>query len=773
MALRDKFSSKIKNILSSDEWLVAEESYNPRENSAYESIFCLASGSMGNRASHEEGDVRNTLPANYVHGVFDRSEAFQRELCNTPDWCKLKMYFECDPIGVESGKSVTEYIRVLDMKNGIVAKHYICEAYDGRKTKVEILKFLSRKSPKCGAFRVYLTPLNYSGIIEFENIIDATVTNFIDFPRFRVKHLNTTQVTDFSEFGIYVQSETRDLKLSVGTGTAVKILDENNNDILKSRCFKKFGELASEFLDVKAKEAQTITIEKYAAVTSEKDFSDVKEATEKEIRAIFEKGFDKELDEHIEEYKKLWDMGDIIIKGDDSLQKALRFNVFHLMSTPNPNDNRTNIGAKLIHGEEYGGHAFWDTELFILPFFDYVFPKVARNLVEYRYLLLDKARENAKNNGYLGAKYPWESADTGDEECPSWTIEPDGSCERCYVADYEHHVTAAVAYGAMKYATITGDTEFFDNIGIEIFVETARFWVSRLELNENENRYEIHKVTGPDEWHEPVNNNAYTNHLAKWNITKALEVLSSYKTQKPQIYSKLKEKIFLSEEELQDWEEKAQKIYVRNKTGLIEQFDNYFKLEDAVIEEWDKNGMPVLPKKLESFPKEQRCILKQADVIMLMFLMEYEFDLETQRINFDYYEKRTLHRSSLSPSIHALMGLRVGDSKRAYSYLERSAYVDITNNQRNTKEGIHAASAGGTWQCVTLGYCGMSIDNDGGLVFTPHLPQNWSEVNYSICWKGSPMRITVKDNDVTIILEDAKETVMYKVRGKEKYSKMK
>lgn len=238
-------------------------------------------------------------------------------------------------------------------------------------------------------------------------------------------------------------------------------------------------------------------------------------------------------------------------------------------------------------------------------------------------------------------------------------------------------------------------------------------------------------MTGPDEWHEPVDNNAYTNHLARWNIHKAIQLLRQCSQNKPALYQTLAAK-------LAQWADKADKLYLRNTESLIEQFDGYFALTDATIDQWDKNGMPVLPASLQGVAKEQRCILKQADVVMLMFLLEHEFWPETQRTNFAYYEPRTLHRSSLSPSIHGLMGLRVGDSGRAHAYLERSAYVDIYNNQRNTREGIHAASAGGTWQCITLGYCGMSIDPDGVLSFCPRLPKRWSAVRYCIQWQGHP-----------------------------------
>ncbi len=767
MSIKERFCAPVFTLLSEDEWLVKEEGYDPKQNLSYESIFCLASGAMGSRGSHEEGFVCTTLPANYVHGVFDRSEAFMRELCNTPDWAKLRMSFECDPISVETG-DLKDYIRVLDMRKGLLSKHYVLTSQDGRQTRVEILKVLSRANPHCGMFRVYLTALNYSGIMEFENMIDASVTNFSDMPRFRVKHLHTKAIGPLLPVGVYVESETRDFKLPIGTGAMVQIRDMAGSNRAKSIRFRPFGELACEFLDADIHENETLVIDKFACVVTGRDDPDVLSQVQKELSALFERGFENELAAHIRCYDALWQRADITLEGDPDMQHALRFNIFHLMSTPSPTDPRTNIGAKLIHGEEYGGHAFWDTELFVLPFFDYVFPETARNLVTYRYLLLDKAIENAKNNGYRGAKYPWESADTGDEECPSWTIDPDGTCYRCYVADYEHHVTAAVAYGAQHYAHITGDESFLDEMGLEILLQTARFWASRAKYNKEKDRYEILQVTGPDEWHEPVDNNAYTNHLARWNILFAIDTLKDYETKKPEVYKHLRQKLQLTEKELEAWQLCADKIYLQASSGLIEQFDGYFNIPDAVITKWDENGMPLMPEVFKDKRGMQRCILKQADVVMLMFLMPYTFDMETQRINFDYYEQRTLHRSSLSPSIHCMMGLRVDDPKRAYAYLERSCYVDIRNNQGNTREGIHAASAGGTWQCVTLGYCGMAINEQRQLTFAPHLPDKWEKVGYAIQFNGQQLNITLTHQGVHIKAE--RQPISFYVNGQEKIS---
>lgn len=767
--LRDRFSEAIRILLAEDQWLVAETPYQPKDTLANEAIFGLTNGRMGNRASHEEGDVRRTLPANYIHGVFDRSEAFMRELCNTPDWTKLKVYHECKPIGVESGK-LLDYVRVLDMRNGLVAKHYVMENDEGECTQVETIKILSRSHPRVGMIRMMVTPLNYGGILEFENIIDATVTNFIDFPRFRVKHLKTEEVSDLDGMGCFVQSATRDFGLSIGTATVLRMCDEDGKDALRSRSFRPYGEVACEFADALLTQGQTLTVDKFAAIATERDCKGVRAQVKRELEDVLLRGFSRELDMHRRCMKQLWKRADLVIDGDEKLSHAVRFNIFHLMNTPDPLDNSVNIGAKLMHGEEYGGHAFWDTELFVLPFFDYVFPEVARKLVEYRYLMLEQATKNARANGYDGAQYPWESADTGEEECPAWTIEYDGSCYRCHVAEYEHHVTADISYGLKHYVDITGDTEFMETMGTEVLLQTARFWASRMEWSEAHGHYVILQVTGPDEWHEPVDNNAYTNHLARWNLLSAMTALQELEQNKPRMAEELRKKLNLKDAELEDWKKKAAGIYLHAKEGLIEQFDGYFSIPDAVVTRWDEKGMPLMPESCKGKRGMQRCILKQADVVMLMFLFPEAFDQETQRINFDYYEQRTLHRSSLSPSIHCIVGLRVNDARRAYAYLERSAYVDITNNQKNTREGIHAASAGGTWQCVTLGYCGMSVSSEGKLCFDPRLPERWNRVTYSIMWRSQLLSIEVTQDDVTIRSE--REAIPYEVKGIQKWSEV-
>ena len=765
--IRDRFSEKLQTLLGGDEWLILQDEYDAAENLNYESLFCLTNGYLGTRGSYEEGTVKS-LPCTFVNGVFDKSETFMRELANLPNWLGFRLYVEKELIGIENC-SILEFSRVLDMKHAMLVKRFLLEDKKGRQTLVEGIRFVSRANVHRMAVKLYVTPINYDGIIEVENIVDGSVINFADAPRFKVKHTYLVANERLTENGVYIECATRDNHLHVGTGAFLDA-ERNGKSVIKTRQFYAFGEQTIEFQDFDAEQGVTTEITKYASIYTERDLPkyELHSAVKNEIDAFVERGFEQELAEHFKVYEEMWKEADIQIQGDFDLDRAVRFNIFHLMSTGNEHDDRVNVGAKLLHGEEYGGHAFWDTELFMLPFFAYVFPKTAKNLESYRYRLLDAARANAAKNGYKGAQYPWESADDGTEQCPDWTIEPDGTCYRCYVADYEHHVTAAVAYGIYDYVKITKDTSFLLKKGAEILMETARFWASRCEYITEKDRYEIRKVTGPDEWHEPVDNNVYTNYLAKWNLRYVIALIQDLKEHHREDYDRIAEKISLTEKEIEEWNLVQSKIYLPRKEGtqLLEQFEGYFDLQEVTIQEYDKNDWPIRPAELKTMKTKETQIIKQADVVMLLHLMGEEFDEETTKLNYSYYEKRTLHGSSLSPSIYSIMGLKVGDDTKAYRYLRRAAFIDLINLQKNTREGIHAANAGGVWQTVVFGFAGLSIDADGILNITPKMPKEWEGVTFRIHYLNSWLEISIdaKNNAAVKVLEGAQTDV--KVNGK-------
>ena len=775
---REMFSGNLRNRLHSDEWLIWQDQYEAKENLKYESLFALSNGYLGIRGSHEEG-TKITLPYLYINGVFDKSETFMRELSTLPNWLGIRLYVEKELIGIEDCE-ILEFSRVLDMKGAFLGKRVRLKDSKGRETLIEGIRFVSRNNVHRMGIRLYVTPLNYSGIIEVESIIDGTIINFYDAPRFKVKHTYMTANEKLAADGCYVEVATRENHLHVGCGCRIEAYADGKQ-ILGNRMISRFGEQSVEFGDIHVEEGKEVEIVKYVSMYTERECPAYALHTtiEKEIEAstgkplppvegFVETGFDQELKAHEDVYKNMWENADIQITGDDELNRAVRFNIFHLMSTGNEHDDHVNVGAKLLTGEEYGGHAFWDTELFMLPFFSWVFPKTAQNLENYRYHLLDAARANAHKNGYKGAQYPWESADDGTEQCPDWTIEPDGTCYRCYVAVYEHHVTAAVAYGIYNYVKITQDMDFLYSKGAEILTETARFWASRCEYNKEQDRYEINQVTGPDEWHEPVNNNLYTNYLARWNLGYVLSLLASIKKENQEAYDILIEKTGLTEAETAHWKEVQEKMYLPRKKGtrLLEQFEGYFELDNVTIEKYDENDWPVRPDALKTKRARETQINKQADVVMLLHLMGNEFDEETIKENYAYYEKRTLHGSSLSPSIFSVMGLKVGDDSKAYRYLRRAAFIDLLNMQGNTREGIHAANTGGVWQTIVFGFAGVAQREDGMLKVHPNMPKEWQGLTFRLHYRGAWLEITADGSNQAKVIRLAGEPVEAEINGK-------
>ena len=314
---------------------------------------------------------------------------------------------------------------------------------------------------------------------------------------------------------------------------------------------------------------------------------------------------------------------------------------------------------------------------------------------------------------------------------------------------------------------VSGDKKFLYDKGMEVLIETARFWASRLEYVKDKDRYEITMVTGPDEWHEPVNNNLYTNYLARWNINYVLKELSKMKMESFDEYNILISKLGFSEAEVVEFKEKQAKIYLpkASDSSLLEQFEDYFNLKDIVIEKYDKNDWPIKPEILKQVKISDTQIIKQADVVMLLHLLTDEFDEKTLIENYKYYEKRTLHGSSLSPSIYSIMGLKINDTNKAYRYLRRAAFIDIDNIQGNTREGIHAANAGGVWQIVILGYAGVSIDENYMLYINPNLPKEWSELKFKIKYKDSVLCVQISGNNDVDISHDNANKIKINIKG--------
>jgi kojibiose phosphorylase len=638
----------------------------------------------------------------------------------------------------------------------------------GRQTRLESVRFASMADRDLCALRVEITALNHGAPVVVTSGLDGRRRNLDRLPVYAEgtvfdpevtwqkwalsRHL-TESARDGDSGEIYLQMRTIDRGVEVGFAASTIAPREARRTSVQQRY-----EQIEQRIEAELSPGWPLRFDKLVANATTRESTDPRSRCRDRLARHVAAGFDARLAAHRRAWAELWEACDCEIVGDPVAAQALRFGIYQLLIAANPDDPTVNIGAKSLTGEGYRGHVFWDTEVLMLPFFILTQPDTARSLLRYRHHTLPAARELAAADGFGGARYPWESADTGAEECPRWTN--DGQF-RFWTRDEEIHVSADVAYGIVSYLEATADIAFLIDHGAEILFETSRFWVDRAEPNDH-GGFSIKQVMGPDEFHSHVDDNAFTNALARWSLRRAAQVHDELASSHPNELAVLAARIGLSPSETGRWRAVADGLVItasQDRGGVIEQFAGYFERDDVPITSWDANNMPRYPEGYHHFNCEETMLLKQPDVVMLLHMLPEEFELETKRANFEFYEARTLHKSSLSPAIHAIMGLEVGDAERALQYFARSAYVDLADNQGNTREGIHIASAGGTWQVVVFGFAGFGIRHDT-LTFDPRLPSEWQRIRFRLCWRGVPLRVDLGHQDARFRLEAPADTAL-------------
>ncbi len=766
----------LRSMLSDAAWLVEEENFEVEQLNVFETIFTVGNGYLGTRGSLEEGHDAG-LPGTYLNGVFDHYDSFIVDLVNAPDWSKLMVWVEDQQLSMHNCE-ILDYYRALDLQQGLLYRFTRFKDKHGRVTSYESMRYAHLENRHCFETRITIIPENYSGTVYLDAPIDGNVYNldlepaYKEKPEFdpqsrwkkwtRSRHLTPLDSGPINDKGIYLLLETLERPYQMLYGSQL-IAETGKIDI--SNGFQH--NTAWQRATLKVEQGGVYHVNKLVSIYSSRDVvkSDLKNAVGKDLKNFAELSSKARITAHVASWRDKWDQCEISIAGDPQANHALKFNIYHLLITANDNDHHANIGAKSLSGEGYKGHVFWDTEIFLLPFYIYTQPKTAKALLLYRYHTMEGAREYARETGFKGVRYPWESADTGHETTPPWTA--DGK-DRIWTGEREIHITSAVVYGVISYYQATGDMEFMLKYGAYILFETARFWDSRLEYNQSMDRYELNQVEGPDEFHELVNNSVYTNWLTQWNLNQSVDLYRKMNTDHKDSLQAIIQTIDLSEEEIQHWREKAAKIFIPydEEKQLVEQFEDYFKLDDIPITDWDKNHMPLYPEGYHHFNCDTTTLIKQPDVLMLMYMLPDQFSDEIKRINYQYYEPRTMHKSSLSPSIHTIMGVETGNHEKAVQYFQRSALVDLVNNQGNTEWGIHIASAGGTWQAVVNGFAGLRVKN-GKLTFKPWLPPHWKKLNFKIKWRGQTIPVEVDRKNITFDCAHLDGEIEVEIGGKE------
>lgn len=757
---------------SARDWIIEEEKFDSSVLGKCEAIMSLGNGYLGLRSTTEEKYL-NEKRNYFVAGTFNKFDDNEvTELPNMADIINLELFINGHYFTLEKGE-IKEYSRQLNLKTGELHRHIVWVSPDKVELKLDFYRVVSLKNIHLVAQKVEITPVNHAASLKIVSGIDGRMSNsgsqhFSDGDKrfYDKKYMQFIQTT--------VESRIDIIHNTTLTFTVAEKPCELQSRIVMDRR-KIFCEYQGELHQNK-----TLTIEKISNVYTSRDLEneglDRKAIQEKSLQALklsASNGYDVIASESAWEWnRKVWSKTPILIEAEDEFdQLAIRFAQYHLYAMAPAHDNRMSIAAKGLSGEGYKGHTFWDTDIFVLPYFTFTAPEIARKLEEYRYLSLKGAHKKAKSNGYEGAQFPWESAWLEDGEVtPVWGAADivTGLPTKIWSGFIEQHITADVAYGVWQYYMVTGDQSFMDAYGYELLMDTAKFWTSRLEFSEEDGKYHINDVVGPDEYKEHVDDNAFTNYMAYWNIKKAIEYYQLLKDEKVDLFDKLNHKLELQHAH-QLWKERVDKIYLpipRERDLVMPQDKNYLSLKDIDLTKYKKQtqvGSMFLDYNLEQVNKMQ--VSKQADIMVLFFLMEDIFSLEVKKANWNYYEPRTLHDSSLSLSTHCILANDMGDDQMAYDLFRRASRIDLGPNMKSSDDGIHAASIGGIWQSVVYGFGGVRMLN-GKLRIEPKLPKAWKSLQFTICWQGETLKVTVEKEKLRIENLSKKKELQINVYGK-------
>ncbi|MCW6512138.1 glycoside hydrolase family 65 protein [Lichenifustis flavocetrariae] len=727
-------------------WTVREHGYDPLRERGIESRFAIGNGFLGVRGvpSISADKVCVSWPRTYVSGLFDTPASLPHilSLVSVPDWVAVSILVDGVPL-LRVAADMDLHSRTLDMKRGMLFCSWRCAIAGSPIVAVRSVRLVSLADRRMG-----LELIEIDCGAEADISLEAAGASADPC-------LKPTKVTrgqgrwSIEETGKGIAMAT-EASLRLDGGEQAPATPDGETWLWRWR----------------SEAGQVATLERMVSFArrDEKDGDALPRALKAQAaaRAI---GSDGIIGRHEAAWRERWHCSDVAIGSDPVAQHALRFAIYHLNSAANPEDEQVSIGARALTGEDYHGHVFWDTEIFLLPFYTLTWPAAARALLIYRYHGLDGARAKAIRMGWRGAFYAWESASSGDETTPDYGISADGTLVKILSGQEEEHISADVAYAVWHYWQATGDDGFLRDAGAEILFETARFWASRAQL-ETDGKSHIRGVEGPDEYHEHIDDNAYTNVMARWNIRRALEIVALLRLRWPACWTALARRLTLVDAELVSWTKVAGSIATGREaaSGLVEQFAGYFELNEIDLASYAgrTSAMDVL---LGRDQTQRSQVIKQADVVALLALVPEEFDEKSRLDNFNYYERRCDHGSSLSRAMHAQVAARVGETTLAMRYFKEAASIDLADTSWRSAGGVHIATLGGLWQAAVFGFAGMSIQEQG-VAFDPRLPESWNSLQFRVQWRGRTLDIRIEQVSRRLLatLEDG-ETMTVIVAG--------
>ncbi len=752
----------MKPYVKQDPWSIIEEGFDPQKQEISESLFSIGNGHTGQRANFEETYSGSSLQGSYMAGVYypDKTRVgwwkngypeYFAKVLNATNWIGLKLIIDGTELDLAKVE-VTDFRRELNMKEGFLKRTFTAKLSPEKRVHIKAVRFVSMARKEIGALSYELTPEGFSGQLELESYLDGDIKN--------------TDANYDEKFWDPVNQSVNGMRASVTVKT--KKLDFHYCTVKETEIHQNGSytpiestpvlrdKYAGVRADIALKDGEATTIYKYTAHVTNRDHA--KEAlqakAEQALEAALQAGFKQLQKEQAEAWETKWLDSDIVIEGDTAAQQGIRFNIFQLNQTYTGEDARLNIGPKGFTGEKYGGSTYWDTEAYCLPFYlATADSRIARNLLVYRWNQLGKAKENAAKLGFTkGALYPMVTMN-GEESHNEWEITFE-----------EIHRNGAIAYAVYQYTDYTGDTSYIEEAGIEVLVEISRFWEDRVLYNKRRGAYMMLGVTGPNEYENNVNNNWYTNRIAAWTLSCTLDTLTAWKEKQPELFTTWQKQLGITDDELTKWGDIRSNMYepYDEETGVFLQQDGFLDKELMAVSELEEKHLPL--NQNWSWDRILRsCFIKQADVLQGLHFLNHEYDDETKRRNFDFYEPMTVHESSLSPCVHAVLACELGYEAKAYDMYLRTARLDLDNYNNDTEDGCHITSMAGTWMAVVQGFGGMRVRN-GELHLNPVLPENWDGYSFKIVFGGARLLIRVAKSGITVINE-TNQSVELSVNG--------
>jgi maltose phosphorylase len=729
----------MKTTLPCDEWSVIEEGFDPQRHEAFESLFSIGNGHMGQRANFEERYSGPSLQGSYIAGVYypDKTRVgwwkngypeYFAKVLNAPSWIGIDVEVNGQELDL-ARCPVEHFRRVLDMKRGVLTRSFVAAMADGSKIRVEAQRFVSMARPELGVVRYRVTALSPVRLV-MRPALDGDVHNRDS--NYNEQFWDVLETHSAPRQG-FLLAQTR--KLGFRVGLAMQLGFDVIGRTPVPGCLRTPSRVANEFVcDLQIGQSAVLT--KFAAVATSQDHEAAELRRVAEDIAISAQlaGFEMILAEHVARWAEIWNHSDIVIEGDAAAQQGIRFNIFHLNQTYTGDDERLNIGPKGFTGEKYGGSTYWDTEAFCIPFYLCTAPRrVTRNLLIYRYKHLAKAIENAAKLGFKGGAALYPMVTMNGEECHNeWEITFE-----------EIHRNGAIAFAIYNYVRHTGDTAYLADYGLEVLIGIARFWAQRASFSPAKGKYVILGVTGPNEYENNVDNNWYTNLIACWCLDYAREALAIVKQTAPLRFEEIVGRTgFDHAAETAQWTAIGAGMYFPcdAERGLFLQQDGYLDKVPLTVADIDPAERPI--NQHWSWDRILRSpFIKQADTLMGFYLFEERYDRATLQRHFD---------SSLSPCIHAVLAARLGMMDKAYALYLRTSRLDLDDYNHEVDEGLHITSMAGTWLAIVEGFGGKRIV-DGKLSLDPKIPDGWHRYAFRLLYRDQPVEVSVSADEVEVV----------------------